>query len=75
MALLEVKNVIVRFGGIVALNQKCTAKIAQEINKVFTEIVIAPSFENEALKIFKRKKNLRVLQTRNLKTSNVLTGV
>ena len=37
------------FGGIVALNQKCTAKIAQEINKVFTEIVIAPSFENEAL--------------------------
>ena len=44
------------FGGIVALNQKCTAKIAQEINKVFTEIVIAPSFENEALKIFKRKK-------------------
>ena len=45
------------FGGIVALNQKCTAKIAQEINKVFTEIVIAPSFENEALKIFKRKKS------------------
>ena len=59
------------FGGIVALNQKCTAKIAQEINKVFTEIVIAPSFENEALKIFKRKKNLRVLQTRDLKTRNL----
>ena len=59
------------FGGIVALNQKCTAKIAQEINKVFTEIVIAPFFENEALRIFKRKKNLRVLQTRDLKPRNL----
>ena len=59
------------FGGIVALNQKCTAKIAQEINKVFTEIVIAPFFENEALKIFKKKKNLRVLQTKDLITRNL----
>jgi phosphoribosylaminoimidazolecarboxamide formyltransferase/IMP cyclohydrolase len=50
------------FGGIVALNRTCTAKIADEISKVFIEIVLAPNYEEQALAILKKKKNLRVLE-------------
>ena len=49
------------FGGIIALNRTCTRDIAEAIGKVFVEIVLAPNFEPEALDIFKKKKNLRVL--------------
>ena len=50
------------FGGIIAFNQACTKEVASAISKVFVEIVLAPSFEPEALEIFKKKKNLRVLE-------------
>ena len=50
------------FGGIIAFNKTCTKEVAGEISKVFVEIVLAPSFEPEALDIFKRKKNLRILE-------------
>ena len=50
------------FGGIIAFNQGCTKEVASAISKVFVEIVLAPSFEPEALEIFKKKKNLRVLE-------------
>lgn len=49
------------FGGIVAFNRRCTKEVASAISKVFVEIVIAPNFDQEALEIFKKKKNLRVL--------------
>jgi phosphoribosylaminoimidazolecarboxamide formyltransferase/IMP cyclohydrolase len=49
------------FGGIVAFNTKVDATVAASVNEVFTEVVIAPWFEAEALEIFKAKKNLRVL--------------
>ena len=49
------------FGGIIAFNRTCTRDIAEAISKVFVEIVLAPNFEPEALDIFKKKKNLRVL--------------
>ena len=49
------------FGGIVAFNRTCTSTIAEAITTVFVEIVLAPSFDVEALDIFKKKKNLRVL--------------
>ena len=49
------------FGGIIAFNRTCTRDVAEAISKVFVEIVLAPSFEPEALDIFKKKKNLRVL--------------
>ncbi len=51
------------FGGIIAMNRTCTATLAEEIAKVFVEIVIAPDFDAKALEIFSRKKNLRVLET------------
>ena len=44
------------FGGIVAFNRTCTKDVAQAITEVFVEIVLAPSFEPDALRAFKRKK-------------------
>ncbi len=49
------------FGGIVALNQTLTAEAAEEIAKVFTEVVIAPGADQGAIDIFGKKKNLRLL--------------
>ncbi|HEY8347090.1 MAG TPA: bifunctional phosphoribosylaminoimidazolecarboxamide formyltransferase/IMP cyclohydrolase [Symbiobacteriaceae bacterium] len=51
------------FGGIVALNRPCDRETAEELSKIFLEIVIAPSFEPEALQVLTRKKNLRLLET------------
>jgi len=50
------------FGGIIAFNRTCTQAVAEAITTVFVEIVLAPSFDVESLKIFKKKKNLRVLE-------------
>ncbi|KPL07473.1 hypothetical protein AMJ85_09455 [candidate division BRC1 bacterium SM23_51] len=51
------------FGGIVGCNREVDAATAEQIAKVFTEVVIAPSFADGALEILKRKKNLRLLAT------------
>ncbi|MGI8670895.1 MAG: bifunctional phosphoribosylaminoimidazolecarboxamide formyltransferase/IMP cyclohydrolase [Aridibacter sp.] len=60
------------FGGIVAMNQIADAEVANAINKVFTEVVVAPDYTAEALEIFKSKKNLRVLKVDNLTERNPL---
>lgn len=54
------------FGGIVALNQILDAETAEEIVKIFTEVVIAPGATDEARTIFAGKKNLRLLTTEGL---------
>lgn len=54
------------FGGIVALNQPLDAETAEEIVKIFTEVVIAPGASDEAKAIFASKKNLRLLTTAGL---------
>lgn len=54
------------FGGIVALNQPLDAETAEEIVKIFTEVVIAPGASDEAKAIFATKKNLRLLTTAGL---------
>ncbi|MDP4093638.1 MAG: bifunctional phosphoribosylaminoimidazolecarboxamide formyltransferase/IMP cyclohydrolase [Bacillota bacterium] len=54
------------FGGIVAANREIDAKTAKEIVKIFLEIIIAPSYSEEALSILSQKKNLRVLQLDNI---------
>ena len=53
------------FGGIIAFNRTCTLAIAEAITTIFVEIVLAPSFDVEALEIFKKKKNLRILEIGN----------
>ncbi len=54
------------FGGIIAVNQKLDAAAAEEICKIFTEVVIAPDATDEAKAIFAAKKNLRLLVTGGL---------
>mgnify|MGYP001107960451 CR=1 FL=1 len=54
------------FGGIVAANREIDEKTAEEISKIFLEIVIAPSFTEGALKILTQKKNIRLLQLDNI---------
>ncbi|MCL6599462.1 MAG: bifunctional phosphoribosylaminoimidazolecarboxamide formyltransferase/IMP cyclohydrolase [Alicyclobacillus macrosporangiidus] len=49
------------FGGILAFNRPVTGPLAQKLTEMFLEIVIAPSFTEEALAAFKRKKNVRLL--------------
>ncbi len=58
------------FGGIVASNREIEEKTAQEMVKIFLEIVIAPSYSKEALEILKTKPNLRVLMLDNLSVAN-----
>jgi len=50
------------FGGIICLNRTCNKAIAEMINNVFVEIVIAPKYEPIALKVLSNRKNLRVLE-------------
>lgn len=50
------------FGGIVAFNTVVDAKAAEVLGDQFLEVVVAPSFHEEALAIFARKKNLRVVE-------------
>jgi phosphoribosylaminoimidazolecarboxamide formyltransferase / IMP cyclohydrolase len=60
------------FGGIVAFNRKVDAAVAKSVNEVFTEVVVAPDFDAEALEIFKTKKNLRVLRVEKSELQNKL---
>lgn len=49
------------FGGIVAANREIEKDVAERINSIFIEVVMAPSFTDEALEILKKKKNIRLL--------------
>lgn len=51
------------FGGIVALNRTVDKDLAVELTKIFLEVIVAPSFEKEALDILKAKPNVRLLET------------
>ena len=53
------------FGGIVTFNKKVTKEIAEKTNETFLEIIAAPEFDKEALEIFAKKKNLRVIEIKN----------
>lgn len=50
------------FGGIVALNKRCDAQTAAAIAEIFTEVIIAPGFDDDALAILTGKKNVRILR-------------
>ena len=63
------------FGGVIAMNKQCDELVAEEISKVFVEIVLAPSFTKEALEIFSTKKNLRVLEIGSMKPREKLLEI
>jgi phosphoribosylaminoimidazolecarboxamide formyltransferase/IMP cyclohydrolase len=50
------------FGGVVATNRPVTAAMAEQVAAVFTEVVVAPDYELEALEILRRKKAVRLLR-------------
>ena len=54
------------FGGIVAVNYKVDKATAEEMNKIFLEIVAAPDFDEDALEVLTKKKNIRILKLKNL---------
>ncbi|CAL4866000.1 Bifunctional purine biosynthesis protein PurH [Asticcacaulis sp. MM231] len=54
------------FGGIVALNRKLDKATAEKIVEVFTEVVVAPDVDEDAIAVFAAKKNLRLLITGSL---------
>ncbi len=54
------------FGGIVCCNREIDKKTAEEMSKIFIEIILAPSFSPEALEILKQKKNIRLLILENI---------
>ncbi len=49
------------YGGVIAANRPVTAAMAQTVKGIFTEVVVAPGYEPEALEILREKKNLRLL--------------
>jgi phosphoribosylaminoimidazolecarboxamide formyltransferase/IMP cyclohydrolase len=54
------------FGGIIVANREVDEPTALEISKIFIEIVLAPSFSEEALKILTRKKGIRLLELKDI---------
>lgn len=54
------------FGGIIALNKTLDAETAEEITKIFTEVIVAPDADDKAREIIAGKKNLRLLLTGSL---------
>lgn len=57
------------FGGVVAMNRPVDLRTAEIMESIFLEVVIAPSFTEEALERFKRKKNLRLVESPSLASS------
>ncbi|AYO57287.1 bifunctional phosphoribosylaminoimidazolecarboxamide formyltransferase/inosine monophosphate cyclohydrolase [Chryseobacterium sp. 6424] len=53
------------FGGIVGMNFKIDKGTAEELNKTFLEIVMAPEFDEDALETLRKKKNLRIIKIKN----------
>lgn len=50
------------YGGVIAVNRPVTAKLAEQVAPVFTEVLVAPDFDAEALEVLRAKKNLRLLR-------------
>jgi phosphoribosylaminoimidazolecarboxamide formyltransferase/IMP cyclohydrolase len=57
------------FGGVIITNGKVDKATAEELHKLFFEILIAPEFEDEALEILKKKKDRRLLIRKDVKVS------
>jgi len=60
------------FGGIVSCNYKINKILAMELNNIFLEVIIANGFDSAALKVLKKKKNLRIIDATNFEMKNLL---
>jgi phosphoribosylaminoimidazolecarboxamide formyltransferase/IMP cyclohydrolase len=61
------------FGGILAFNQKLDGSTAEEISKIFTEVILAPDADENARRILSAKKNLRLLLLSEWRSENART--
>ena len=60
------------FGGIVSCNYKINKTLAIELNNIFLEVIIANGFDPEALKVLKKKKNLRLIDVANFRIKDLV---
>ena len=58
------------FGGVVAINSVISKKLALELNKTFFEVIISNGFQKDALKILKRRKNIRLIDYKKFNLRN-----
>ncbi len=68
------------FGGVIVSNTKINKEMAEEMHKIFLEILVAPDYEDEALEILQKKKNRILLSyhklpNKNENRKNILNGV
>lgn len=63
------------FGGIIIVNRTLEADVAEQIRDIFTEVIIAPRFSEEALAIFAKKKNLRLMVAKGTQGADALLDV
>tara|TARA_B100000700_G_scaffold270885_1_gene313358 strand:+ start:2786 stop:4348 length:1563 start_codon:yes stop_codon:yes gene_type:complete len=73
--LLSLKNAIScdpvsAYGGIISFNFKINKKIALELNKIFIEVIISKGFEKDAIRILKKRKNLRIIDSKHMNFNN-----
>ena len=61
--------------GVIGINSIVSKKLALELNKVFFEVIIARGFKKDALKILKRKKNIRLINCEKFKIQNKMQYV
>ncbi|KXK63255.1 bifunctional phosphoribosylaminoimidazolecarboxamide formyltransferase/inosine monophosphate cyclohydrolase [Micromonospora rosaria] len=50
------------YGGVIAVNRPVTVALAEQVSEIFTEVLVAPEFEADALDVLRAKKNLRLLR-------------
>ena len=60
------------FGGIVSCNYKVNKTLAMKLNNIFLEVIIANGFDPEALKVLKKKKNIRLIDATNFTMKNLV---
>ncbi len=69
------------FGGVIAANRPVSAEMAAQVAEVFTEVIVAPAYEPQALEILQRKQNIRILiaapmpEGRGVETAQISGGM
>ena len=61
------------FGGIVSFNYKVNKTLAMELNNIFLEVIIANGFDSEALKVLKKKKNIRLVDATSFTMKDLMS--
>ena len=61
------------FGGVIAANRPVSVEMARQVAEVFTEVIVAPGYEDGAVEVLTRKKNIRILVCEDLERGGVET--